>query len=123
MTVLDSSAWLEFLIGGPHAGRFLPVVERYGDVITPTIVLYEVFKKISRERSEEVARIKVAYLQRTRMVPLTDSLALSAAQLSNTHHLAMADAIIYATALAHNAEILTLDHDFEGLPHATVVKA
>ena len=123
MTVVDSSGWVEFLTGGPLAERFLPTIERMGEVVTPTVVLYEVFKRILRERGEDEAQEKVAYMRKTRVVPLTDGLAVSAARLALEHRLAMADAMIYATALAEGAEVLTLDHDFEGLPHATVVKA
>lgn len=123
MTVVDSSAWVEFLTGGPLAERFLHTIERMGEVVTPTVVLYEVFKRILRERGEDEAQEKVAYMRKTRVVPLSDGLAVSAARLALEHRLAMADAIIYATALSEGAEVLTLDPDFEGLPHATVVKA
>jgi predicted nucleic acid-binding protein len=36
------------------------------------------------------------------------------------HNLAMADAMIYATALATGARLVTLDAHFQGLPEATV---
>jgi predicted nucleic acid-binding protein len=35
--------------------------------------------------------------------------------------LATADAIVYATALAHHADLLTCDRHFEGLPRARYV--
>jgi predicted nucleic acid-binding protein len=41
--------------------------------------------------------------------------ALSAAELSANHKLATADAIVYATALAHGADLLTCDRHFETL--------
>jgi predicted nucleic acid-binding protein len=49
------------------------------------------------------------------VVPLTTDLALSAAALHKAHKLATADAIIYATARAHDADLLTCDVHFEGL--------
>ncbi len=55
-------------------------------------------------------------MQKTRVVPLSDELALVAADLSLEHKLPMADAIVLATARLHNAEVVTSDADFEGLP-------
>lgn len=39
-----------------------------------------------------------------------------AASLGPKHKLAMADALIYATAITHNATLWTQDADFEDLP-------
>jgi uncharacterized protein len=41
---------------------------------------------------------------------------LSAAELCAKHKLATADAIIYATSLAHGADLLTCDRHFKNLP-------
>jgi predicted nucleic acid-binding protein len=43
-------------------------------------------------------------------------LAIAAARTSVDHHLAMADAIIYTTAQAHHAKLITSDLGFHGLP-------
>jgi predicted nucleic acid-binding protein len=50
------------------------------------------------------------------VVPLDTRLALDAAEVAQQHKLATADAIIYATALAHGAEVVTCDAHFNGLP-------
>ncbi|MCA7120580.1 MAG: PIN domain-containing protein [Acidibrevibacterium sp.] len=42
-------------------------------------------------------------------------MALPAADLGAQHKLATADAIVYATALAHGADLLTCDRHFDGL--------
>jgi len=81
-------------------------------VITPTIVIYEVYKHAKRLLSEEAAVDAVAVMQKTRVVPLTDELALVAADLSLAHKLPMADAIVLATAQAHEADVVTSDADF-----------
>ena len=64
----------------------------------------------------------VSVMRRATIAPVDDSLALDAADLSLAHGLAMADAIIYATARRHRARIVTSDVDFEGLPEATVIR-
>jgi predicted nucleic acid-binding protein len=58
----------------------------------------------------------------TIVVPLDESLALAAADVSLEHGLAMADAIIYPTAARHRAEIITVDADLGGLPGVTRIR-
>ena len=48
--------------------------------------------------------------------------ALAAAELCREHKLATADAIVYATALAHNASVLTCDADFKTLPNVILIE-
>ena len=116
MIVVDSSGWLEFLTDGALADDYAARLRQPAGVITPTIVMYEVYKHAKRLRSEEEAVDAVAAMQKTRIVPLTDELALVAADLSISHKLAMADAIVLATAQAHDADVITSDVDFEGIP-------
>ncbi len=61
-------------------------------------------------------------LQTTTIEPLVDSLALEAAEFALEHGLAMADAIIYATASRHQAQIVTSELDFDGLPRVTLIR-
>lgn len=114
--LLDSSGWIEFFAGGPHADRYAAyLVPRY-HIITPTIVLYEVYKKIKRDRGEETALLFVGRLSATQVIHLTESIAFLAADLSLRHGLAMADAIVYATARDQEAEVVTGDADLKDLP-------
>ncbi len=115
MTVVDSSGWIEYFTDGALAGRFAPYLEDLEGVTTPTIIIFEVYRVIRRQRSEEEAMKAVAQMQKSRVVNFDQFLALSAAELSIEHRLAMADAIVYATARAHRVELVTADADFEGL--------
>jgi hypothetical protein len=45
--LLDSSGWIEFFTGGPLADRYSGYFSSRYEIITPTIVLYEVYKKTS----------------------------------------------------------------------------
>ncbi len=58
----------------------------------------------------------------TRVVPLTSSIALMAADVSLRHGLAMADAIVYATALDEDAQVVTSDADLKNLTGVTYLK-
>ena len=101
---------------GPLAGTYAQHLKRPNDVLTPTIVLYEVYKVVKRQRSEEEALTAAAQMGKTQLVPLNDTIALTAADASLTYQLAMADAIVYATALTHKAKLVTSDADLATLP-------
>jgi predicted nucleic acid-binding protein len=116
LKLVDSSGWIEFFTNGPLATRYAPFLSAEHEVLTPTIVVYEVYKLIKRERSEEEALVAVSLMQRTRIVPLSEMIALTAADLALEHGLAMADAIVYATARTEGVQVVTSDADFEGLP-------
>lgn len=119
MILVDSSGWIEFFTGGGSAAKYGSYLEKTSNVVTPTIVLYEVYKLVKRERTEEEALLAAAQMQKTRLVPLSDSLALAAADVSLEFRLAMADSIVYATARAEEAELVTSDGDLRGLPGVT----
>lgn len=116
MKLVDSSGWLEFFTDGPLADAYSRHLNRPADVVTPTLVLYEVYKVIKRQRGEETALTAVGHMGKTGLVPLSDSIALTAADVSLEHHLAMADAVVYATALSERATLITSDADLGKLP-------
>jgi len=119
--VVDSSGWLEFLTDGVLADVYAAHLRQPKQVLTPTIVVYEVYKHAKRLLSEEDAVDAVAAMQKTQLIPLSNELALTAADLSLAHKLPMADAIVLATAQAHNAEVVTSDSDFENVPGVTYI--
>jgi len=114
--LLDSSGWLEYLTQDTNALAFAPYIEGSRPILIPTIVLYEVKKKILQIGSKTEVDRFVSQALRQRVIPLDDSLALGAANVSLQFKLAMADAIIYTTARAFQAELITSDQAFSGLP-------
>lgn len=84
--------------------------------------MYEVYKKLKKERGEEVALEAYAQIMRTRIIPLDQDSALLAADTSLTHSLALADAIVYSTAKTHSAEHVTSDSHLQGLDGTRFVK-
>jgi len=119
MTLVDSFGWIEFFADGPLANEYARYLQKPSEVLVPTIVLYEVYKKIKAEKNEESALVAVGTMQNAHILPLTEELSLSAADLSLNHKLAMADAIVYASALQENARVVTSDKDLKDLPHVT----
>jgi predicted nucleic acid-binding protein len=87
----------------------------------PTIVQLELAKWLTREADEDKADQAIAFTGKCVVVALDTTLALAAAEVSARHKLATADAIIYATAHAHGADILTCDAHFEELPGVMLI--
>ena len=115
MLLVDSSGWIEFFTDGPLADLYAKYLKDPTKLKTPTIVVYEVYKKIKREKTEEEALLAVSALHRTSIIELSESISLLAADLSLKHGLPMADAIVYATALEENCRVVTSDTHFKGL--------
>lgn len=116
MNVVDSSAWLEYFADGPNSKHFAKAIEHPDDLLVPSIILLEVFKRISQQRDESSALQYVAVMQQSTVVALDAALALRAAALGLRHKLPLADSVIYATAQQAGAQVWTQDADFEGLP-------
>jgi len=121
--IVDSSGWVEYLGNGPKADGFAKYLENPETLLLPTVVVYEVYKKMLREGSHEQAErfLSTAFGFQQREIVLDISLAALAAKRSLTANLPMADAIIYATAQAHHAELITSDAHFAGLPGVTAL--
>jgi toxin FitB len=91
-------------------------------LLVPVSAVYEVYKVIRRDISEERAVQAVSALRQATIAPVDAPLALAAADLSLTHGLAMADALVYATARRFDATLVTGDADFADLPDTVVIR-
>lgn len=115
MNVVDSSGWLEFFADGPNAEFFAPAIKNIGELLVPTISIYEVFKRVLQQVDEEHALEAVALMMAGRQVPLDVTVALAAAKLSDELKLPMADSILLATAQLNAAILWTQDADFAAI--------
>jgi predicted nucleic acid-binding protein len=116
VNIVDSSGWLEYFSDGPNADCFAEPLGNVSELLMPTVILYEVFKVVCRQRGEDAALQAVALMQQARVVELSSSIALLAAKLSLEVKIPMADSIILATTQTNNATLWTQDNDFQGLP-------
>ncbi|HEY7872541.1 MAG TPA: type II toxin-antitoxin system VapC family toxin [Rudaea sp.] len=122
MRVVDTSVWIEWLIGsalGKRLGREFPDKVQ---CVVPTLVQLELSKWLVRELGEDRADQVIAYTQKCVVAPLDTRIALRAAELHRQYKLATADAIVYATALELDADLLTCDAHFEKLPSVVYFK-
>jgi predicted nucleic acid-binding protein len=115
MNLVDSSGWLSFFVDSKNAEDFFTPLKDTAHLIVPTIVMYEVFKVILREKGENAAILAQAQMQEASVVEFTARLAVKAAEISVKFRLPMADSIIYSTAIAYNATLWTQDEHFKGM--------
>ena len=119
MILVDTCGWIEWLTEGALADSFASYMQDPAELLVPTTVQYELYKWVKRESDENTAFDTIALADDSLVVPLSTDIALVAADLSLSHKLAFADAVIYASARKYNVELVTSDDHFEGLPGVT----
>ncbi len=115
MNVVDSSAWLEYFANGPNASFFAEPIEDIETLVVPTLILFEVFKRVRQQRDESTALEVAAVMQQGTVVELEATIALNAARLSVELGQPLAGSVILATARQYGAELWTQDADFDGI--------
>ena len=119
MILVDTCGWIEWLTEGALADSFASYMQDPAELLVPTTVQYELYKWVKRESDENTALDTIALADDSLVIPLSTDIALVAADLSLSHKLAFADAVIYASARKYNVELVTSDDHFESLPGVT----
>jgi predicted nucleic acid-binding protein len=117
LILIDSYGWIEYFADGPLAETYAAFIEKADAerTVTPTIVIYEVYRRVKNMKGEQKALESYAQMSRTKIVELTSLISLKAADVSITLNLGMADSIIVATAKEYNAEIVTTDEHLKSV--------
>ncbi len=117
MNVVDSSGWIEYFLSSAQGQHYSEPIEDVAQLLVPSLCLFEVHKfLISRTTPDLVAQC-LDVMRRGRVLALTDARAIAASVASKAHKLAMADAVMYSSALEYKAQFWTQDVDYKGLPH------
>ena len=119
MILVDTCGWIEWLTEGALVNSFASYMKDPAELLVPTTVQYELYEWVKHESDENTALETIALADASLVVPLSTDIALVAADLSLSHRLAFADAVIYASARKYNVELVTSDDHFEGLPGVT----
>lgn len=122
MRVVDTSAWIEWLIGGALGKTVGKEIPDRAECLVPTLVQLELAKWLVCELDENRADQVIAYTQKCVVVVLDTGIALLAAEMHRRHKLATTDAIVYATAQEHGSDLLTCDAHFASLPGVTYIR-
>jgi predicted nucleic acid-binding protein len=120
--LVDTCGWIEWLTNGKLVKEFELHLETPATLIIPSLLQFELYKWVVREKDMSTALEIIGITEHGTVVPLDTNLALYAADLSSEYNLAMADAIIYATSLAHKALLITSDKHFKKLPHVNYIE-
>ncbi len=116
MKLVDSSAWIEWMMGSPVGIVVANSIPDKEFLVVPTGVQLELAKWLKREMGDQISEKVIAFTETCIVIPLDTKLALVAAAVIAELKLSMADAIIYATALEYCDELITCDAHFAGLP-------
>ena len=122
MILVDTSAWIEWLVGSPTGETLAAHLPEQADWLVPTVVQLELAKWLTRDVGEDKADQVIAFTQVCQVVPLDTEIALAAAEACRAHKLATADAIVLATARAHDATLLICDVHFKDFAGVTLVE-
>ena len=122
MNLVDSSGWLEYFIDGKNAKFFAKPIEDTENLLVSAINLYEVYKKVLKEKNESAAKQVTALMMQGKVANIDASLSLKAAELSYNLNMPMADSLIYVTAQNYSAILWTQDYDFKNLGGVKFIK-
>lgn len=115
--IVDTCGWIEWLTNSKLAASFEPYLNKSSELIIPTLIQYELYKWVCRERNATLALEIIGLTENGLVIPLDTGLSLYAADISKEYGLAMADAIVYATSRNNDALLITSDKHFKTMPH------
>jgi len=115
---IDSYGWIEYFTGGRLAEKYAALIEGMpsSNCIVPSIVFFEVYKRIKgRLGSDAAAQAVCVMLLHAQPVNVDEGLVLLAADISLEHGLGMTDALIKASCEQCGAVLVTSDKHFKGM--------
>ncbi len=120
--VVDSSVWIEIFASGPLAKLCEKEMKNATTIIVPTIIIFEVYRKILKGSSEDQALSVVAAMTQYKVEELSQEVALLAGDISKDNNLGTADSLVLAHARNSQAILITLDNDFVGIEDVRVLR-
>ena len=114
MKVLDSFAWIEYLKGSERGAAVKSYVDGGEPLYTPSICLTEIKTRYLRDQKDPVPSLSFI-IERSFIIPLSQDIALRAADERQKAGLHTVDAIVYATGLQRKVAVVTGDQHFKNL--------
>ena len=116
--LIDSSLWIDYLVNG----NFKEIIETEEKLLLATISIIEIKKKLSKLKipNKEINDKMHFIKKQSIIIDLDEKIADKASELVIEKNLPIADSIVYASALIHNAILLTLDNDFRSLNNVKI---
>lgn len=115
---LDTSAWLAYYFAESPAVK--EIVEGKELIITSSLSLFEIKKKLISIQKDFQELLKFIKARGEVIAPAIE-IAEKAADLAIANRLGAMDALIYTTSMLRQAELVTGDNDFRGLPNVRIL--
>lgn len=111
--LVDSSVWIAHI----SKGSFEEVFSGDEQLFLSVISLFEIWKKLIKDKvsSSDIEKTISALRDESIILPVNEGVAEKAVKMATEKGLPMADALIYATAVVHELDLVTCDNDFRGL--------
>ena len=118
--LIDSSVWIAYLVDS----SFSEVFESDEILFLSVLSLFEIRKIFTKQKiaPEQITKSIEAIKKRSFLINVDANISELAAEISSRNKLPALDALIYASALKNNAELVTLDNDFRNLEKARILK-
>lgn len=119
--LMDSSAWLSYFFA--TSTLIKRIVESETVLYTSVISFFEIKRKLLRDGFNKNFKDVQGFIKsRSIIINLDEAISLHAADISFSHKLHALDALIYSTAEAMNAQLVTADSDFESLDDVIIIR-
>ncbi len=120
MKLLDSFAWIEYFSGSEKGAKVKAYIDGTEPLYTPSICLTEVKTRYLRDKRDPADSLNFM-MERSFVLPLSQEIALSAADVKQRYGLHTVDAIVYATSEPRNMILVTGDQHFKNLPSVELI--
>ena len=117
--LLDTSVWLAYFFSSNKEAKKI-IEGEIGLFLTSSLSLFEMKKKfLSLKKDSE--KFLDFVKNRSTIIVLTAEIAEHAAEIALHRKLGAVDALIYATSIFSQAELVTADNDFRGLEKVKII--
>ncbi len=118
----DSSAWLAYFLACNNTVK--TIVEEECIIMTSVVSLFEVKRKLLRDRYDTSKVEKTLSIMKTRsiIVDIDETIAEKGAANSIEFNLPAIDSLIYTSAQKHHALLVTGDNDFRNLENVQIIE-
>ncbi len=120
MKLIDSFAWIEYLSGSRRGARVKLYIDGGEPLYTPSVCLIEVKTRYLKDGKDPADSLDFV-LERSFVLPLTQEIALSAANVKQRYGLHTVDSLVYATGESRNIAVVTGDQHFKNLPNVEMI--
>ena len=117
--LMDSSVWIAYLVDS----SFSEVFESDEILFLSVLSLFEIKKILTKQKiaPEQITKSIDAIKKRSFLINVDVNISELAAEISSRNKLPAFDALIYASTLKNNAELVTLDNDFRNLERVRIL--